>query len=285
MLAAPGSARTAAIRAEMRDLTARLSLGFRRGRQAGEGALGTSSGNSIEFLDHRPYQPGDDPRRLDWSAYARTGHHTVKLFEEEVRTLVDVAVDLSPSMGLTEAKATRTLELTWFTVESALRHGASVRLLPLHGPEKGTRREEPLEAFFEQEVSPIENPSLLPWRGGASRVVISDLLFDARPESLLGGWCHGATRPFLLVPFAEIEAAPPWKPDSLLQDVESKNSRELRVSAETLERYQRSYRAHFDHWQRLAIAKGAVWARFPETGPLSERLSERTQLLPSLIWS
>jgi len=41
------------------------------------------SGAGTEFLMVREYFPGDDTRRIDWKAYARTGKLTIKLFEKE----------------------------------------------------------------------------------------------------------------------------------------------------------------------------------------------------------
>src|SRR5438045_9749768 len=40
-------------------------------------------GVSVEFADYREYSPGDDLRRLDWRAYARTNRHLDKPYEEE----------------------------------------------------------------------------------------------------------------------------------------------------------------------------------------------------------
>ena len=50
------------------------------------------------FAGHRAYAPGDDLRRLDWNAYARTGGLFVKLLEEDDRRATTVLVDASPSM-------------------------------------------------------------------------------------------------------------------------------------------------------------------------------------------
>jgi uncharacterized protein (DUF58 family) len=59
--------------------------------------LGTGIGSSIDFQDHRQYLPGDDPRYIDWQAYARTGHYTMKVYREEV-SRVWICADLSRSM-------------------------------------------------------------------------------------------------------------------------------------------------------------------------------------------
>jgi uncharacterized protein (DUF58 family) len=55
-------------------------------------------GVSVEFADYREYSPGDDLRRLDWRAYARTNRHFVKQYEEESNLRATVFLDASASM-------------------------------------------------------------------------------------------------------------------------------------------------------------------------------------------
>jgi uncharacterized protein (DUF58 family) len=50
------------------------------------------------FVGHRPYERGDDLRRIDWAAYARTGEMFVKQLEEEERRTATLLLDLSPSL-------------------------------------------------------------------------------------------------------------------------------------------------------------------------------------------
>ena len=50
------------------------------------------------FVGHRPYVRGDDLRRIDWAACARTGELFVKQFEEEERRALTLLLDLSPSL-------------------------------------------------------------------------------------------------------------------------------------------------------------------------------------------
>lgn len=73
-------------------------------RQAVESVLAGSHrsvrrGLSVEFAGHRPYQPGDDLRRLDWQVWARTDRFDVRLFEEETRLRCTLVVDASGSMA------------------------------------------------------------------------------------------------------------------------------------------------------------------------------------------
>ena len=90
-----------------REAATRLSLPLRKGLARTNGNVpGTGAGSSVDFQDHRAYVPGDDPRHIDWLAYARSGHYTMKLYREEVRPYLDVALDFSGSMFLDEAKKT-----------------------------------------------------------------------------------------------------------------------------------------------------------------------------------
>lgn len=56
-------------------------------------------GASIEFRDFREYSPGDDPRAVDWLAYARLGHLYVKLYRQEEELDLWVLLDTSASMS------------------------------------------------------------------------------------------------------------------------------------------------------------------------------------------
>src|SRR5256714_2115706 len=55
-------------------------------------------GLSVEFADYREYAPGDDLKRLDWRAYARTNRHFIKQYEEESNLRATVFLDASASM-------------------------------------------------------------------------------------------------------------------------------------------------------------------------------------------
>lgn len=57
-------------------------------------------GSGIEFADYREYVPGDDPRHIDWTLYARLEKLFLRLFEEEEDLYVYVLVDISASMRM-----------------------------------------------------------------------------------------------------------------------------------------------------------------------------------------
>jgi uncharacterized protein (DUF58 family) len=59
-------------------------------------------GGSAEFAEHRPYEPGDDLRRIDWLAFARTGAPVTKLFRAEEDAVVRLLLDASRSLEVGE---------------------------------------------------------------------------------------------------------------------------------------------------------------------------------------
>lgn len=82
---------------ELEALRRRLSVTVQSGG-AGERAS-RRRGSSAEFQDHRPYAPGDDLRRVDWAAFARTGEPVLKLFRAEEDSVLRLVLDASGSLS------------------------------------------------------------------------------------------------------------------------------------------------------------------------------------------
>ncbi len=84
-------------------------------------------GQSVEFLQHRPYVRGDDLRRVDWKVWGRQDRLSVKEFEEETSLRLTLLVDGSASMDYAgsgrppkyDLAATLAASLAWL----ALSHG------------------------------------------------------------------------------------------------------------------------------------------------------------------
>ena len=55
-------------------------------------------GFSVEFAEHRLYNPGDPLRHIDWRVYGRTDKLFVKRFEEETNLRCCMVIDTSSSM-------------------------------------------------------------------------------------------------------------------------------------------------------------------------------------------
>ena len=55
-------------------------------------------GQSIEFLQHREYAPGDDLRHIDWKVWGKQDRYYVKQYEEDTNLRCTLLVDVSGSM-------------------------------------------------------------------------------------------------------------------------------------------------------------------------------------------
>ena len=75
-----------------------LLLGIQTSRRSG---IGT------EFEQFRHYSPGDDPKRIDWKLFAKTGHYLVRESATESNQQIRLLIDLSGSMNYTEARVSR----------------------------------------------------------------------------------------------------------------------------------------------------------------------------------
>ena len=55
-------------------------------------------GFSVEFAEHRIYNPGESTKNIDWKVYARSDKMFVKRFEEETNLRCQIVIDTSSSM-------------------------------------------------------------------------------------------------------------------------------------------------------------------------------------------
>ena len=55
-------------------------------------------GFSVEFAEHRSYEPGDEVRHIDWKLYGKTNRLYVKRYEEETNLRAHLILDTSKSM-------------------------------------------------------------------------------------------------------------------------------------------------------------------------------------------
>ena len=55
-------------------------------------------GQSVDFVQHREYVPGDDVRHIDWKVWSKTDRIYIKQFEEETNLRTTLLVDVSESM-------------------------------------------------------------------------------------------------------------------------------------------------------------------------------------------
>lgn len=239
--------------------------------QAGD-FQGVGSGTSLDFQDHRSYFPGDDPRHINWQAYARTGNYSMKLYREEVRPTVDVILDISESMKISEDKWIRSLELFYFTIHAALKASASLSVVVVKGNEHLHFGKDLIlsSAWLNRagqlpSTTAAASPDLsqVPLRAQSMRILISDLLFRESPESVLIPLIRNRGRGLLLAPFIFEEQQPQWQGNYEFVEAESGSRHHHRIEQSLLKRYSKAYQHHFDLWKTLTHKHGLLMARVP----------------------
>ncbi len=112
-------------------------------------------GSSVEFAEYRKYVPGDDTRRLDWKAFARSDRFYIKEFEADTNLRAYFVVDASGSMnfsggGETKIQCARRIaaSLAYLLVNQGDAAGLSICTDKLHLEVPPSRRAAHLERFF-----------------------------------------------------------------------------------------------------------------------------------------
>jgi uncharacterized protein (DUF58 family) len=234
----------------------RAPIGGRLGER-----LGLGTGSSLEFQDYRQYSPGDDLRHVDWAAFARSEVLTVRLYREEVAPRIDLVLDLSRSMAVTEQKRRAYTELCALLAASASSSGADVQVLTsLSAVPHALHRPEEIERVLDCQAasSGLEGPPL-PLRRRSLRVIVSDFLFPHDPDVLLGRLARdGASLALVQLTLRE-EAEPVVEGGRRLVDVEGRGQIDLVIDEQAVA----DYRARFSRL-RLGLSHGArrLGARF-----------------------
>jgi len=246
------------------------------------GLLRSDSGDSTEFHDQRPYVPGDDPRRINWAAYARSGQLTLKLFRQEGRPLIDCLIDTSPSMWHPADKAERCLELLYFIIESATAQGAGLHVWALCGSQAvplpvpllntGARWVEQLPTSPAAGLDPLSTRGV-PLRSGSRRILLSDLLFPIEPEDLIRPLAARDGGVSILAPWHPTEENPAWRGVCHLDDSESQAALEAEFDPRATATYRTAYHRHFENWNAAATRHAADLSRIPCGGNLASALA------------
>ena len=87
-------------------------------------------GDSIEFIDIRPYVSGDDVRSVDWSVYRRFRRLYVRRYESERSRDLLILLDTSASMGTPDSKFRCAQTLAGVVATIAGRANDRVAVLP-----------------------------------------------------------------------------------------------------------------------------------------------------------
>lgn len=220
--------------------------------------LGSRRGQSLDFQDYRDYQPGDDLRWVDWSAYARSDRLSVKLFHEEVSPRLDLILDTSRSMALPgTAKFRGSLVLASMLATAAVKAGFALAVwrvgndgfVPVSG---AVRRPSEWEAFdFDGQVSVAEAFEMkLPRLGRRGlRFLVSDLMWEAPPEGLLRRLAADSSLTAVLQVLAQQDADPGER--GFLEVIDSEDGERFDLHYDAMARriYLEAFETHQASWR------------------------------------
>ncbi len=229
--------------------------------------LGRQPGESLEFVDFRDYEPGDDLRKLDWNAYARSDALVVRVFREEVTPHLDLIVDASASMAVREGKLRATLLAAGLLAGAAANGNFSTRAFQIRdtcreiegsSSQPQTWNLHPLDGREDAGEALIQAPPRLQPRG--IRVFISDLLFAGDPEMVTAVLAEQASAAAVVQLLDEPDRQPPEYGTVRLVDSETGRTHELFVDATVRRRYCSRLENHTRQWEAACARRGLRFA-------------------------
>ena len=235
--------------------------------------LGSGAGDSVEFEDRRGFEPGDEVRRIDWRAFARTDRLLLKRYRAEHQPALTVILDTSRSMALHPEKAQRAVDLARVALLSS--PGWSQRLWADGRPLDPAALGQGLT--FDHVVPWIEHldAAVETVQPGAVCLVISDLLFPAAPEPWVRRLSARAGRVVVLQVLAQDELSPTPLGAARLEDVESGAAVELVVDEVAVAAYRRRREALSAAIETATRQVGGGFALCQASAPLAEDLARR----------
>jgi uncharacterized protein (DUF58 family) len=238
---------------------------------------------STDFIDYRPYQPGDDFRRIDWNVYGRLGSLQVKVTEGRERLDVLLVLDLSASMAF--GSPTK-LELASHVVAALAYIGAArsdtVRVASLGGPrtvaERPFTRRSQLPAFV-RHLSSLTPAGMVDLnvalaelgadvRRNALAVVVSDLLTPDGAASGLDALHARVADVAVIHVLSPQEMEPRVSGEVELVDAESGATLELGVTLDTLSAYRARLQSWLDARAADCLGRGMRYIRVRTDRPL-----------------
>jgi uncharacterized protein (DUF58 family) len=234
--------------------------------------LGAGTGSSLEFQDYRPYAPGDDLRHVDWAAYARSELLAVRLYREEVSPRIDLVLDTSRSIKVTEGKLQAFSSLSALLACACASTLADPRIFtspaspsePLHTPEDIARH-----LSFERAFSALEEGHL-PFRRRSLRIVLSDFLFPHDPDTLISRLARDSASLSIVQMTLRDEAEPGVEGGRHLIDVEGRGELDLVIDGSAVQDYRERFNRLRLGLSAAARRAGARYAHLLCETPLRE---------------
>ncbi len=230
--------------------------------------FGRNTGNSLEYLDHREYQPGDDIRHIDWHALARSDKLTVKLFREEITPHLDLILDCSASMGLENTEKEDGFWAMTAVIKAAAANSSfsfkpwilKKQCSPMEPAGLPIKHWENCELDFLGNSWESLNRMPPKFKNKGVRILVSDLLWEAEPMSVLQQLSDGCSLLIVIHFLSIFDVSPEISGNQRLIDSETGDYIDLMVNEEVLRTYRQNFSRHQEYWKRCCTKTGAVYS-------------------------
>jgi uncharacterized protein (DUF58 family) len=266
----------------------RLSFVSRRPARAGLGGEHRSRARSpsTDFVDFRPYYPGDDFRRVDWNVYGRLGSLQVKLTEGRERLDIALVLDCSSSMAYGQPdKLQFASQLVAALGYVGMARADVVRITCLASPSRPTRfgpfQRRSRFGELAKQLSEVAPAGLLDLDAGLSRclpegsslqpivVVVSDLLTPGGVAAGLESLQSRRADVVVLHVVSPEEMDPKLAGEVELIDAETGHALEVGVSLETLAAYRARFAAWLAERESECVQRGIRYVRLQTDRPIT----------------
>ena len=241
-------------------------------------------GSSVEFVDYKEYNPGDDIRFLDWNLWARLDKFYLKLFASEENLNVFFLFDLSQSMRYGKSsKWDYQLKFIASIAYLSLMNQDAVSLYPCgnelvcsapRGRQPGDYR---VLVRFLQELGPTPEADPLAAvdkflsfeKRKGILFLMSDCFYDLDTwDQILKKLRWYKIDTSLIQILAEEEINPPWYGPNRLLDSETGKFLEVDLSTDYKSNYQETCEEHTRGLETLSRKYGFQFARAASNGSL-----------------
>lgn len=247
----------------------------------------TTRGAGLEFIDHRPYRPGDDIRKLDMRLMARLDQPFIRQYAADLKLPVTIVFDTSASMRMgTPPKLDQARELAQLFAFLALAGGDAVRICRPFGERldwsprlSGLQRLDMLFAWLES-ANPPSAQTFGQVLARASRdlppnglvIMVSDWL-DADAEAGLRMLREIGHEPVIvqIASPGEIDPSALGEGTMALGDAETGEEIDVILDAQTLARYRSAFESRQAELRSAATRAGG-WYFFQPSAASAARL-------------
>ncbi len=240
-------------------------------------------GQSLEFVDHREYVPGDDLRHLDWHLMGRLDRLFIKLFEAKEDRTLSLLLDRSASMGGAKWTAARkaAAAMAWASLCGldrvqlfAIDRAVQAEGRPIRGRSAVHRFFRFLtgaEAAGQTDLARALR-SLPPARAGAMTVLVTDLWDPSGFDETFSRLAHRGGDAHVLHVIDSRELNPPLTGDLTLVDVETGAELNVTVDKPTRAHYFAAAHAWLDAAEETARRRGLGYFRLDAAQPVEDAL-------------